>query len=89
MASWEVLLPLFGLVLVDGGTPLLFWGFIVQACGMLLVYASLAEMASMSPTAGGQYHWVSEVSGDPAQETRWVMEVLTASSLRRRVCKSC
>lgn len=27
---------------------------------MLLVYASLAEMASMSPTAGGQYHWVSE-----------------------------
>ncbi|KAK0770381.1 hypothetical protein LTR75_017497 [Friedmanniomyces endolithicus] len=47
MASWEVLLPLFGLVLVDGGTPDLFWGFIVEACGMLLVYASLAELASM------------------------------------------
>lgn len=38
---------LFGLVLVDGGTPLMFWGFVVEACGMLLVYASLAEMASM------------------------------------------
>ncbi len=47
MASWEVLLPLFGLVLVDGGTPDLSWGFIVEADGMLLVYASLAELASM------------------------------------------
>ncbi|KAI7362724.1 amino acid transporter-like protein [Hortaea werneckii] len=54
MASWEVLLVLFKLVLVDGGTPNLFWGFLVDACGMLFVYASLAELASMSPTAGGQ-----------------------------------
>lgn len=46
--------------LTDGGTPLLFWGFIVCAFGQTLVYASIAEMASMSPTAGGQYHWVSE-----------------------------
>ena len=38
---------LFGLALVDDGTPDLFWGFIVEACGMLFVYASLAEMASI------------------------------------------
>ena len=44
---------LFGLILYDGGTPDLFWGFIVESCGMLLVYASLAEMASM---------WVSQSS---------------------------
>ncbi|KAI7553141.1 amino acid transporter-like protein [Hortaea werneckii] len=54
MASWEVLLVLFKLILVDGGTPNLFWGFLVDACGMLFVHASLAELASMSPTAGGQ-----------------------------------
>ncbi|KAI7345199.1 amino acid transporter-like protein [Hortaea werneckii] len=54
MASWEVLLVLFKLILTDGGTPNLFWGFLVDACGMLFVYASLAELASMSPTAGGQ-----------------------------------
>jgi len=36
-----------GFVLTDGGTPLLFWGFIVCAAGQTLVYASLAEMASM------------------------------------------
>ncbi|KAJ9613052.1 hypothetical protein H2200_002993 [Cladophialophora chaetospira] len=60
MASWEILLPLFTFVLIDGGTALLFWGLIVCILGMTCVYASIAEMASMSPTAGGQYHWVSE-----------------------------
>ncbi len=47
MASWEILLPLFTFVLTDGGTALLFWGFIAVVIGMLLVYASIAEVASM------------------------------------------
>ena len=37
----------FSFILTDGGTALLFWGFIVIGLGMMLVYASLAEMASM------------------------------------------
>ena len=70
---------LFTFVLTDGGPALLFWGFIAVASGQLLVYASIAEVASMygnpthlevkstnivirSPTAGGQYHWVSELA---------------------------
>ncbi|KAF2731622.1 amino acid transporter [Polyplosphaeria fusca] len=68
MASWEVLLPLFTFVLTDGGTPALFWGFIIVTCGQLLVYASIAECASMSPTAGGAYHWVSEFAPPKAQK---------------------
>ncbi|KAK6376338.1 hypothetical protein LTS17_006933 [Exophiala oligosperma] len=60
IASWEGILTYLAFVLTDGGTPLLFWGFIACAIGQTLVYASIAEMASMSPTAGGQYHWVSE-----------------------------
>lgn len=47
MASWEVLLVLFKLTLITGGFPNLFWGFIVNVCGMLFVYASIAELASM------------------------------------------
>lgn len=47
MASWEILLPLFTFVLTDGGTALLFWGFIAVVSGLLFVYASLAELASM------------------------------------------
>ncbi|RMZ88479.1 hypothetical protein DV736_g4298, partial [Chaetothyriales sp. CBS 134916] len=60
MASWEILLPLFTFVLIDGGTALLFWGLVVCVLGLSCVYASLAELASISPTSGGQYHWVSE-----------------------------
>lgn len=58
ICSWEVILPVFVFVLTDGGYGTLFWGFIAVTAGMLLVYASLAEMVSMCPTAGGQYHWV-------------------------------
>ena len=47
MASWEVLLVLFKLTLMTGGFPNLFGGFIVNVCGMLFVYASIAELASM------------------------------------------
>lgn len=36
-----------GFILVNGGTALLFWGFIACALGQSLVYASLAEAASM------------------------------------------
>ncbi|KAJ4301530.1 hypothetical protein N0V90_003623 [Kalmusia sp. IMI 367209] len=60
IASWEGILTYLNFILIDGGTPLLFWGFIACAACQTLVYASLAEMSSMSPTAGGQYHWVSE-----------------------------
>ncbi|RMZ84563.1 hypothetical protein DV737_g1207, partial [Chaetothyriales sp. CBS 132003] len=80
MASWEILLPLFTFVLTDGGTPLLFWGFIACITGQTLVYASISEVASMSPTAGGQYHWVSEFAPPRLQKvlsylTGWLLAI--------------
>ncbi|KAK5164589.1 uncharacterized protein LTR77_009795 [Saxophila tyrrhenica] len=60
MSTWEIELAssLFGLL--DGGTAGLVWGYLVCWMGYGMVFASVAEMASISPTAGGQYHWVSE-----------------------------
>lgn len=46
--------------LTDGGTAGIFWGFTVTVIASIFIYLSIGEMASMSPTAGGQYHWVSE-----------------------------
>ncbi|PNS19429.1 Choline transport protein [Sphaceloma murrayae] len=46
--------------LVAGGPPALFWSLVWCYTGQTFVVLSLAEMASMAPTAGGQYHWVSE-----------------------------
>ena len=37
------------------------WVYIATWLCSITVIASLAEMASMAPSSGGQYHWVSEV----------------------------
>ncbi|KAK2609569.1 hypothetical protein N8I77_003065 [Diaporthe amygdali] len=60
--SWEIAPILLAYALIDGGTAAIFWGLVVGAIGFSLVYASLAEVASMCPTSGGQYHWVSELA---------------------------
>lgn len=52
--SWEIAPILMGYVLIDGGPAAMFWGLVIGAVGFFLVYASLAEVASMFPTAGGQ-----------------------------------
>ncbi|KIW33263.1 uncharacterized protein PV07_00130 [Cladophialophora immunda] len=62
MVAWEFVLVVSPFGLSDGGTPAVFWGLLLSPIVMLPVYASLAEVASMSPTAGGQYHWVSELA---------------------------
>jgi len=60
MASWEVALGIATIGLLDGGTAGLIWMFFVSWWGFMAVNTSMAEIASMAPTSGGQYHWVSE-----------------------------
>lgn len=55
LVAWEILPVISVYALQNGGTPIVFWGLIAGIIGMTFVYASLAEMASMFPTAGGQY----------------------------------
>ena len=47
MAAWEIELVISIYALTDGGTAVIFWGLIIGTIGMTMVYASLAEMASM------------------------------------------
>ncbi|KAH7362789.1 amino acid/polyamine transporter I [Plectosphaerella cucumerina] len=58
MASWEFSLSLTGLI----------WMYFICWMGFMLVNASMAEMASMAPTTGGQYHWVSEFASPKHQK---------------------
>ncbi|KAL8789180.1 MAG: hypothetical protein Q9213_001287 [Squamulea squamosa] len=60
ICTWELIFANLLFALTDGGTGGLFWGFTVTVIASIFIYLSVAEMASMSPTAGGQYHWVSE-----------------------------
>ena len=59
-ATWEFLLISNTQGLTDGGLAGLFWTYIWTFIGFGLVIVCLAEMASMAPISGGQYHWVSE-----------------------------
>ncbi|OQO11771.1 hypothetical protein B0A48_03498 [Cryoendolithus antarcticus] len=70
IVTWEVILSNLGLILTNGGSAGMWWGFLIVSVGYILVYASISEMASMAPTSGGQYHWVSEFA--PASIQRYL-----------------
>ncbi|KAK7614754.1 amino acid/polyamine transporter I [Phyllosticta paracitricarpa] len=58
-SGWEGpvsnLLPVF----LNGGPQVLIWGLVIVWVGALAQSASLAEMASITPIAGAQYHWTA------------------------------
>lgn len=54
IVAWEFVLIVAPFGLTNGGTPSVFWRIILSPFVLLPVYASLAEVASMSPTAGGK-----------------------------------
>ncbi|KAI6812114.1 GABA permease-like protein [Hortaea werneckii] len=60
MATWEFVLVSLSVGFANGGFAGLFWCFLTTVVCYSTIVASLAEMASMAPTSGGQYHWVSE-----------------------------
>lgn len=60
MQSWEAIFGVGVIGLTNGGTAGYIWMYLVSWVGFLFVNVSMAEMASMAPTTGGQYHWVSE-----------------------------
>ena len=54
--------------LINGGFAGLFWTFLGTVLCYSSIVASLAEMESMAPTSGGQYHWVSEFAPASSQK---------------------
>jgi hypothetical protein len=55
MATWEFVLISLSPGFTNGGYAGVFWCFITTTTAYSAVVASLAEMASMAPTSGGQY----------------------------------
>lgn len=46
-----------GLAFFNGGPRAMVWGFFIVVPGVLCQVASIAELASVQPIAGAQYHW--------------------------------
>jgi choline transport protein len=63
--------------LIDGGRAGLIWGTLIHAVGFIPIVLSMAEMSSIAPTSGSQYHWVSEFASPRWQKilsyyTGWI-----------------
>jgi len=70
LSTWEGMFAVFLLGFQNGGPAGLIYGYIFCFIGTLMVVASLAEMASMMPLSGGQYHWVSILA--PASSAKFL-----------------
>lgn len=57
--SWVAIATSLAFAISSGGSVTLIYGVIVVSVVYLAVAASLAELASVYPTAGGQYHFSS------------------------------
>ncbi|KAH9207657.1 putative GABA permease [Leptodontidium sp. 2 PMI_412] len=55
-STWEIQLTANTFGLINGGLAGLIWMYIVTWIGFFAIIASMAEMSSMAPTSGGQYH---------------------------------
>lgn len=80
MATWEFVLVSLSIGFTNGGFAGLFWCFITTVICYATIVASLAEMESMAPTSGGQYHWVSGMAFIPSTD----LSLLTMA----RICTS-
>ncbi|ORY15045.1 choline transport protein [Clohesyomyces aquaticus] len=59
MITWEGVLVMFSVSFKNGGSAGSIYEFIIVWLGTLTSFLTMGELASMAPTAGGQYHWVS------------------------------
>jgi choline transport protein len=57
--SWAGIAATLALAVAQGGPVTLIYGPIIMFVLVGACAVSLAELASVYPTAGGQYHWVS------------------------------
>ncbi|KGO66890.1 hypothetical protein PEX1_078040 [Penicillium expansum] len=69
MATWEALSSVVATALTNGGAPCLFYNYIITLIGTMFIVLSLSEIASIYPTAGGQYHWVHCLTPESYQAT--------------------
>ncbi|KZZ88861.1 Amino acid/polyamine transporter I [Ascosphaera apis ARSEF 7405] len=61
-ASWEAIGASFQACLTNGGPVVIVYGIIFAFAGSMGIACSLAELASILPIPGAQYHWTYELA---------------------------
>lgn len=67
LVTWEAVLVLFSSGFQNGGPPGLVYQYLLIWGGTFSTFLSIGELASMAPTAGGQYHWVALLAPRPVR----------------------
>jgi choline transport protein len=70
MSSWEVMAMNMGATFYNGGPQTLVWGIILVVVGALSQALSMAELATIHPIAGAQYHWTHFLA--PERQKRFI-----------------
>ncbi|EEA25937.1 hypothetical protein TMatcc_005813 [Talaromyces marneffei ATCC 18224] len=74
MGTWESLSSTMATALASGGPVSLVYGCILAIIGALATAASLGEMTSMYPTAGGQYHFTAKLAPESCRNfLSWIV----------------
>ncbi|KAG1152130.1 hypothetical protein G6F37_008059 [Rhizopus arrhizus] len=83
------LLPMWGTTLVNGGTSVSIWGYLVVALLTLTIGSSLAEICSAFPTTGGLYFWTAQLSDSEwVPFMCWIVGYFNWLSLSVAICAS-
>ncbi|RAK80052.1 putative GABA permease [Aspergillus fijiensis CBS 313.89] len=69
MSTWEAFSSTMAAGLVSGGPVSLVYGYLLAVVGSIATAASLSEMASIYPTAGGQYHFTAKFAPEPLRRS--------------------
>jgi choline transport protein len=69
ISTWIALAGSIGIVIPSGGPVAFLYGFIFCVLCNLCLAASLGELSSIWPTAGGQYHYAVGVSSEKWKKT--------------------
>ena len=63
-STWIALAGTLGIVMPSGSSVAFVYGFILCVACNLCMSASLGELSSIWPTAGGQYHWAYSLASE-------------------------
>ncbi|KAF7717050.1 Uncharacterized protein PECH_000756 [Penicillium ucsense] len=78
LSSWEAVANGFEAGLINGGPAGLVWGMVLSLVGTTLIMLSMAEMSSMTPLAGAQYHWTAALAPSRMQAfSTWIQGWIT------------
>ncbi|GAB7366370.1 hypothetical protein MBLNU230_g8168t1 [Neophaeotheca triangularis] len=68
--TWLAFGGSIAIAIYNGGSPGVIWEFVVVSVLYWFVAASIAELASAMPSAGGVYHWATVTGGK--RHGRWI-----------------